>query len=98
MKEFIPLGRRVSEGVCDGHLEERSRAEKFRRRVRSKKETETADRRENYRRFRRVELVRFNRAVRSGGGQWESTVRNVSRQLRVLESDRRRNQFNLIKF
>jgi hypothetical protein len=42
--------------------------------------------------------ARFNRAVRSGGGQGESTVRNVSRQSRVLESDRRRIQSNLIKF
>jgi len=44
MKEFIPLGRRVSEGVCGGYLEERSRAEKFRCGIRSKKEAETVDR------------------------------------------------------
>jgi hypothetical protein len=37
--------------------------------------------------------ARFNRAVRSGGGQRESTVRNVSLQSPVLVSNRRRIQF-----
>ena len=34
----------MSEGVCGGYLEERSRAEKFRCGIRSKKEAETVDR------------------------------------------------------
>jgi hypothetical protein len=52
--------------------------------------TAVGDRGEEHRRLRGVQSARFNRAVRLGGGQRESTVRNVSRQLCVLELGRRR--------